>query len=103
MGCTIIKYGSTIEGYLRTEKHLRISKTFTANDEINYEGRMMLKQTKLMNTVNVNVLMGLRHTQDETFLKLNDLLGFQRFFNIPNLCAVITLKYSAHLQNFLEK
>lgn len=56
-----------------------------------------------MNTVNVNVLMGLRHTQDETFLKLSDLLGFQNFFNNPNLCAVITRKYSAHHQDFLEK
>lgn len=64
---------------------------------------MMLKETKLMNTVDVNVLMGLRHTQDGAFLKLSDLLGFQNFFNIPNLCAVITLKYSSHHQNFLEK
>lgn len=51
----------------------------------------------------VNVLMGLKHTQDETFLKLSGLLGFQNFFNIPNLCAVINLKCSAHHQNFLEK
>lgn len=45
MGCTIIKYGSTTEGYLRTDKHLRISKTFIVNDKINDKGRMMLKQT----------------------------------------------------------
>lgn len=46
MGGTIIKYGSTTEVYMRTDKHLRISKTFIANDEINYKGRMMLKQKK---------------------------------------------------------
>lgn len=103
MGCTIIKYGSTTEGYLRTDKHLRISKTFITNDEINYKGRMMLKQAKLINTANVNVLLALRHTQDEIFLKLSDLHGFPNFFNMPNLCAVITLKYLAHGQNYLEK
>lgn len=64
MGGTIIKYGSTTEEYLRTDKHLRISKTFVENEEINDRGGMMLKQTKLMNTEDVNVLMGLRHKQD---------------------------------------
>lgn len=50
------------------------------------------------------VLAVLRHTISSEVSKAHsDLLELQKFYSIPHVCAVITHKYSAHYQRFLEE